>query len=629
MKILSNIQLTGKGNRQRKLRGASWLLCTLLLAGCASNRAFRAGNSLFAEGKTQEGLAKLEEAVKLDPRNVEYRIALMSRRASVINVLMAAADAHLQAGRVGDAESGYRRVLELEPQHAMAQQGMRGVQAQVRHSKQLGEVRALLKEGSDGNLADAQERLRSVLLENADHAEARELQQRIDQLRAKTSKEEVRLAATYRKPITLEFRDAPVRAVFDVIAQVSGLRFFFDQDVRQDLRTTILAKDTSIEDAIRLILVTSQLEQKVLSDNTVLIYPNIAQKLRDYQTLVVRSFYISNADVKSVASSLKTITKVRDMAVDERLGLIIVRDTPEAIRVAERIVAMQDLGDPEVMLDVEVMEIKRSRLLELGIQWPSQVTLSPIPAGSALTLRELRHLNAGVIQASVGNVAINARKEDQDANTLANPRIRVRNKEKAKILIGDRVPVISNTSTATGFVSESISYLDVGLKLEVEPVVHQDDEVGIRVNLEVSTLIKEILSKSGALSYQIGTRGASTVLRLKNGETQILAGLINDEDRSSANKVPVVGELPVLGRLFGSQKDDGQRSEILLSITPRILRSLQRPDMLRAEFESGTEARMGAPSLTLSSVQPPAVPALPAGPTASTRQTTPVPPAKP
>jgi general secretion pathway protein D len=159
--------------------------------------------------------------------------------------------------------------------------------------------------------------------------------------------------------------------------------------------------------------------------------------------------------------------------------------------------------------------------------------------------------------------------------------------------------VITTTSTSTGFVSESVNYVDVGLKLDVEPTIYLDEDVGIKVNLEVSSIVREVLSKTGSLSYQIGTRGANTTLRLKDGETQILAGLISSEERSTANKVPLLGELPLIGRLFKSQKDDSQRSEILLSITPRIIRSIKRPDLMLAEFDSGTDTNIGAEELSL------------------------------
>lgn len=189
---------------------------------------------------------------------------------------------------------------------------------------------------------------------------------------------------------------------------------------------------------------------------------------------------------------------------------------------------------------------------------------------------------------------------------LANPRIRVKNREKAAIHIGDRVPVITTTAAATGgFVSESVSYLDVGLKLEVEPTIYLDDDVGIKIGLEVSNITREVQSSDGStLTYQIGTRKASTVLRLRDGETQVLAGLISDEDRSSANRVPGLGDLPVLGRLFSSNNDNHSKTEIVLLITPHIMRTLAQPSAAALEFSAGTEASTGAAPFTPTSASP-------------------------
>ncbi|MCW5233104.1 general secretion pathway protein GspD [Verminephrobacter eiseniae] len=581
------------------------LTLVVLLTGCAGKQAFRQGNQLLAEGKVEQGLARLEEAVKLEPKNAEYRIALATRRTSVIQRLISSGEAARRQGHLTEAEKLYRQVQTLEPEHVMARQGLAALALERRHRLAVADAQALSDKATVADLNAALEKLRPVLSENPGQKQARNLRARVQEALAMQLRPEPKLAAMFKKPISLEFRDAPLKSILEVIAKVSGLNFFYDKDIRPDLKATIFAKNTTIEDALRVLLLTNQIEQKVLNENSVLIYPGTPQKLKEYQTLVVRSFYLTNADVKAVSNTIKTIVKSKDLVIDERLGIIIMRDTPQAIRMAERIVALQDLSDPEVMLEVEILEIKRSRLMELGVQWPSQVTLSPLQMGDKkLMLDDLRYLTMlESTSASIGNILLNARKEDQDANILANPRIRVRNKDKAKVQIGDRVPVITTTSTSTGFVSESVSYVDVGLKLEVEPVIYLDDEVAIKVNLEVSNLVREIVSKSGTLSYQIGTRGANTVLRLKDGETQILAGLINDEDRTTANKVPALGELPIAGRLFGSQKDDTQRSEILLSITPRVVRSIERPDMLSAEFESGTEAGMGAPTLKLSTPQ--------------------------
>jgi general secretion pathway protein D len=225
-------------------------------------------------------------------------------------------------------------------------------------------------------------------------------------------------------------------------------------------------------------------------------------------------------------------------------------------------------------------------------------------AGTAgqITGTEAQHLNSGLVRLSFTDplILFTLRQQDGSASVLANPRIRVKNKEKARIHIGDRVPVITTTAAATGgFVSESVTYLDVGLKLEVEPLIYLEDEVGIKVALEVSNIAREIRSTSNSLTYQIGTRTANTVLRLRDGETQILAGLISDEDRRSASRVPAIGELPVLGRLFSSTRDTTTKTEIVLLITPRLVRSIARPDVRSAEFAAGTEASSGSPPGTL------------------------------
>ncbi|CDG81312.1 secretin and TonB N-terminal domain-containing protein [Janthinobacterium agaricidamnosum] len=570
---------------------------SVLLSACAASQAFKEGNALLDEGKNEQGLAKLEQALRAEPDNAQFRIALTNRKMRLVNGFNSRADSMRQQANNSEAEQFYRQSLAIDPNNAVAQQGLAALAQDRRHQRIVAEAGAVYQRGGAANLAQAQETLRQVLLERPSQRDALALKSRIGEAQAKSNPPNGRLAAAYRKPVTLEFRDAPLRSVFDFIGKVSGLNFVFDKEVDPNLRATISVRDTSIEDAIGLLLGANQLEQSVSNEKSITIYPNTPQKVKDYQQLVVRTFFLANADVKTVAFSIKTLLRVKDIVTDERLGIIMMRDTPEMIRMAERIINVQDLADPEVMLEVEVLEVKRTRLMELGIRWPEQATLTlagtPDSFGlSNLKVDDLRHIRGDNIKLGIGNVVLNANKTDTDSNILANPRIRVRNKEKAKILIGDRVPVITVT-TNNGVSSDSVNYIDVGLKLDVEPNIYLDDEVAIKVNLEVSNVVKDLVSKSGTQAYQIGTRSASTVLRLRDGETQVLAGLISDEDRSSANKVPGIGELPVLSRLFGSQKDDTSRNEIVLSITPRLLRSIRRPDLATAEFNSGTESNAG------------------------------------
>lgn len=577
-----------------RFRGVAACVALMFLWGCAAERMFNEGRDLVSAGQHVEGFAKIEAAIKEDPKNPEYKVFLANRRDAAIASLLARGDLARSQGRLADAETAFREVIALDPRNQPARIGMEKLVMDRRHKQQVADAETLFKKD---DLRATGELVRTILAENPQQREARNLEARIAERQAKQQKPELKLAESFRKPVTLEFRDAPLRSVFEVIARVSGFNFVYDKDIRPDLKATIFVKNSSIEDAIKLLAVTNQLEYRVLNENSILIYPNTPQKVKDYQPLMVRSFYLSNADAKQVANTLKTILKTKDLVINEKLNLLIMRDTSDAIRLAEKIVSLEDLNEPEVMLEVEVMEIKRTRLMELGVKWPDQVTLS---APQGMTLYDLKHLSSSTTDAAITSMVIMAKKDDTDANILANPRIRVKNREKAKILIGDRVPVITTTSTSTGFVSDSVNYVDVGLKLEVEPNIYLDDEVSIKIQLEVSSIVKEVVSRSGTQSYQIGTRNANTVLRLRDGETQVLAGLINDEDRKVANKVPGLGDLPVIGRLFSKHKDDTQKTEIVLSITPRLVRTIRRPDLLNAEFDSGTETTLGGRPLAIS-----------------------------
>jgi len=176
----------------------------------------------------------------------------------------------------------------------------------------------------------------------------------------------------------------------------------------------------------------------------------------------------------------------------------------------------------------------------------------------------------------------------------------VKNKEKARIHIGDKLPVITSTISGTsGFSSESVNYLDVGLKFDVEPVIRLDGDVDMKVALEVSNVAGTIRTENGTVAYQLGSRNATTVLRLRDGETQVLAGLISDAERSSANKLPGLGQLPMVGRLFSSSREEATKSEIILLITPRILRNITRPELSEGEFFAGTESSTSDQSLRL------------------------------
>jgi general secretion pathway protein D len=565
------------------------LLGTAGLAGCASP-GLTEGQALIGSGSTEAGLARLQAGMAEEPGNIELKSYYYTQREKLASQWLTQAQREIEQANFVAAEATLNKVLSIHPDNPRAKVLLASLEGEVTNKRLLDEARTAL---SQNNPALAADKVQQVLTQSPGHAGAIDMQRKIQLVRAQEENAPRELGPGSQKTITLEFRDSQLRNVFDMISRQSGINFVFDKDVRLDTKATLFARNTTVNEAISMLLGTGQLAKKVMGPSTLLVYPDTPIKQKQYQELMVKSFYLGNADAKSTMAMLRVLIKTKDMYVDERLNQLVIRDTPEAIRLAEKIIATQDLAEPEVMLHVDVLEVKRTKLLDLGVQYPNQFTvINPGSLTSALTLENLKNINASSISVSPAP-AVNIQQDNSDVNILANPRIRVKNREKAKIHIGDKLPVITTTSTANVGISESVAYLDVGLKLDVEPSVLMRDDVQIKVNLEVSNIVKEIRSLSGTLTYQIGTRNATTVLRLKDGETQVLAGLISEEERGSSSGIPGLADLPILGHLFASKSNETIKTEIILLITPYILRNAQAQQPALTEFRGGTENSIG------------------------------------
>lgn len=588
----------------------------IALAGCAANPHADAGKKLNAQGKPELALSELELAVREQPGDLEARTELERTRSQLAGRYVGEGENARIAGQLDAADAAFRRALDVIAGYPRAVQGLRQVEIDRRHRLQLQQADELVKKGE---LAGAETLVRIVLAQNPGQPQARKLLKDIEQRRAAARADAVSTPGL-EKPVTLEFRDTPIRSVFEILSRTSGINFVFDKEIKPDIKVTIFVRNSTVDDVMKLVLATNQLASKPLNGNSILIYANTAAKLKEYQELVTKSFFLSNADVKQAQALVKAIVKSKDLFIDEKLNLLVMKDTAEAVRLAEKLLESLDMADPEVMLEVEVLEISRNKLLDLGLQFPTQIgygKITPDVVNTTITTTGTGTATAFGGALAPGNVdlknsrnslvpyvlnpamLLNLQDQDGSSRLLANPRIRVRNREKAKILIGDKVPVFTTTSTANVGVSASVTYLDVGLKLDVQPNVSLEDDVSIKVGLEVSSIGKEISGPSGSFAYQIGTRSAETNLRLHDGETQVLAGLINDEERSSANRLPGLGDLPIIGRLFSTQSDTSNKTEIVLLITPHIVRNLVRPDGVEPAVPSGTDSAVGAAPLSL------------------------------
>lgn len=603
------------------------LSIVLVLTGCATyttrNEAFLEGKQLIAQGQLDAGLKKLEQAAYEDPENIEIRLVLNREREAVINKILSTAENYQLTGALDSAEQEYQHVLRINGNEERARIGLDSINL-FRHQSTL---ITQAKESLARNDAEAAEAaVRAVLQENPYHPEARQLVKQINERISRAEEPVLALVTPFNNPITMEFRDAPLKTIFELISKTAGINFIFDKTVQQDSKTSIFVRNNRIEDVLKLLLLTNQLAYKILNDNTLLIYPDTPAKQKDYQELVVRSFHVANTDVKQMVAMIRGLIKSKDIYVNEKLNLFVIRDTLEAIRLIERLVAINDFPDPEVMLDIQVLEIRRNRILELGPKLPTSATFSAIPGLNTVPRFSQIATGAGDVDSVTGlrnftvsnQVVLDFKKTLTVDDVLANPRIRVKNREKAKILLGDKIPIFQASATATGVISQNITYLDVGLKVEVEPIISFNNEVSVKVALEVSTLGSAETATDGngrvtVKAFQVGTRTTETLLSSRDGETQILAGLIREDDKKGYTGIAGLIDIPLLGRLFAAQNLDRKRTEVVLMITPYIIRNIPPPTKLESEFYSGTASVAGRLPTMIRKTAPQSLAMTPAG----------------
>ncbi len=575
-----------------------------LMGGCASGEFARyQGMGLIADAKYEDGLERLADAVQANPGSAQIRKDYLVERGKIVDRLLTEAAGLRRDARLDRAEELFRRALTLDANNVAARQGLAELEAARRHERLLDEAEELQRKG---DLGGARALLNVVLVENPAHVRAAKLRYKLEEPTLKDNIAGATLNIKGRKPLTLQFRDANLKMVLEAIARTTGVNILLDREVRNYIKVNIFVRDTPVEEALELLLFQNQLDKRVLGDNTVLIYPATSAKAKDYQDLKIRRFALGNADPKQVQTMLKTILKVKDIFVDEKTSSVVIRDTPDVVRMAEKLVLSMDQPEPEVMLEIDVMQVDRNRMMSLGIDWTKSFTWS---LRDKMNLLEFKKRTAADVNVSGLSVTAKASKTDGDVNDLATPRIRVRNKEKAKILVGTRNPVVSSAATPapTGggstVYNTSVQYLETGIKVEVEPHIHPDGEVAIKINLEVSSAGAQLdTGASGTVVFPINTNNVTTLLQLKDGETQILGGLLQHQSDQSQTKIPGVGDIPLLGRLFGTATDTWNKTELILAITPHIVRNVPSGEADLVEMWSGTEShlRYGAPNLRVS-----------------------------
>lgn len=569
----------------RRIRSFSFSLgLALVVAGCTS--LSQQTTQLALEGRYDEVVSVLQERLAQTPNDQGLRIALENAKEDSLNFWANKVERELQAGRTDAARELLDRAAALDVQPRRMAQMRERLELLILRDARFAEAQQAF---AQGNFEQANAGVNAVLAQTPTHAAARQLKRRLRDVAEANQTTAATLGPQFQKLVNLEFREASFRTVMDALAQSTGVSFVFDPEVKADTKMTVQLKQVSIDEALKIVLSTQRLERKVLSESTLLIYPDVADKRKVYQDFIMRTFYLSNSAIGPVANMVRAIAKPKDLFTDERLNLIVVRDTPEIVKLVERLIESADLAEPEVMLEVEILEVSNQTSQQLGIQWPGSISYGVTGTATQIT-------DGSQLQTSIANPALLAtlRATSSKVSTLANPRLRVRNREKAKVMIGEKLPVFTTTSGTNTGVATSVSYLDVGLKLDVEPTVMLDNDVLLKIGLEVSSVTGKVNNGQGTTAYQIGARQAASTLVLQDGETQILAGLIRDDANNDVSGLPGLSKMPGLGRLFGLHTDASAKTELVLLITPRVIRNIKLPDVGATNGPAGSEASPGA-----------------------------------
>jgi len=598
-------------------RWGSLFVCVgfgLLAAGCPK------GQPDFNQGKKAETLqdydsafAYYQKAVKADPYNAAYKIKLNATR-------FEASQHHVKAGlelrKKGDlqgAAAEFQRAGTIDPASPVADQELRKTVEMIAEKNRAADAAA--EPPSDPN----------------------------EQQLAAAPPE---MKPTLRAPFSLKMTN-DAKIVFDTIGKLAGLTVVYDPDFPAR-RITVDLTNVTTEQALEIAQLESKAFVKPVTENIIFVIPDQPQKRRDYEEQVVRTFYVSNTvnpqDLTEIVTGLRQLLDLKRIQQVNSQNAIIVRDTPDKLLLAKKMIDDIDKAKPEVVVQVEVLEARTDRLRDLGILPGQTASISINPNGttssssttgttstnSGTTLNQLRHLNGSDLVFTLPSATANAVLTDTNTRIIQNPEVRSLDGQTAKLRIGDRIPIATG-SFASGIggvaggvaggisplVNTQFTYLDVGVNIDLTPRVHPNRDVSLKLKVEVSSHTGD-QSIGGITQPIISQRVIEDDIRLREGEVSILGGLVQRTESKTLEGWPGLAKIPLLRYLFSHDKTDKQEDEVLIVLTPRIVRIPEwtkanlRPmysgsdALVQVKRESEIHSAVPPPSPTPATAQPPA-----------------------
>jgi general secretion pathway protein D len=558
-------------------------LISLTLLSCASYNAYQKAQTAEEAKDWDTAVTQYERALEIDPDNRTFKLAMDRSRRE-------ASRAHFEKGKS----------LRAAADRSTGQEQLRLAQMAA------SEFQLTVKLDSTNQYA-AVELIKAVEMVNTINRAASESMS-IDEVkrRAKSSVTKAQppqLNPTSNEPITLTFsRDTPVKDIYKALGNAFGINILFDQAIKDD-RITIELRDVTAQAALERVMQAANHFYKPLDEKTIIVVPNNPQARRDYEDLVIRTFYLSNGDAEQVTNVVRTMIEARNVFPLKALNAITIRDTADKVLIAEKIIQANDKAKAEVVVQVELVQLDLNRIRDIGMAisgfstaagLSSSATATPTEndkpfTGGSLTdiARVVGSLNdlRGNVQFSIPTATYSLLKTYGNSELLANPELRISEGEKATLHIGQRIPVpvttISGYNPGTqqpGGTNQqltvpytSFQYQDVGIKVAIEPRVHHNREVSLKLTVEVSNQGASV-KFAGQEQPTFATRTIESTIRLKDGETNFLAGLIQSNKIRSATKTPLLGDLPLIGRLFTDERTEQSRTDLVLTMTPHIIR---------------------------------------------------------
>lgn len=597
------------------------LLVLALLAGCATTD-LELAEQLGSHGDWDGAVNVYRQLLKGDPTDSNLQLLYDRARAQAAESHVAFGQRALQEHQVDDAIIEYKLALGYNP-------GNLAVHSALADVMRLKEAQDLMQSGHKLSRAGRLEEAMAEY-ERALHIDPN-LTESLDAIARLTAQAHAAKGfGGSNQPITLRFQNVKLKEVFEILTKTSGMSVIFDKEVRDD-PITMFIKDMPTDDALNLILNTNGLLAQRIGPETLLIIPNTKQKLAQYQDLMIRTFYLSNAKAKEAVNLIRTLFESKRVYVDEKINAIVMREEPAKLLLAERVLQSIDRKDAEVQLDLEVLEVDRTKSLKYGVNFAKTAAAGIFPdatkgtnstAPTNFTFPDLTNLGPQSYLFTIpGSILLDFFKTETDAKTLASPKLRVLNNKQANINVGDKQPILLSTTNvlpgqaATGAVPTtstvtSIEFKDTGVKLTVEPIINLSNELTLKIKVEVTRLGDQITLQASPLiqQFRFGTRTAETVLMLKDDETVVIGGLIQDDIRKTKNTVPWLGDIPYIGKLFTTWTEDVVTTEVVLTITPHIVRTLTGPVPDHQAFWSGTELTYSTSPLFSAQAMPVSMP---------------------